>query len=230
MKQLVTEAIILSRTDYGEADRILTVLTPDHGKLRLLAKGVRRVKSKLAGGIELFSVSTITFVQGRGEIGTLVSTRLAKHYGTIVTDLDRTMTGYDLIKQLNKLTEDQAGPEYFELLRQTFEALDDATISLDLVRFWFAAQVLELGGHAPNLETDAAGHKLQADQAYHFDYDHMCFAGPAPHGQFTTAHIKFLRLTFAGHPPHALQKVQGTDKLLKVCTPFVQQLLKLRAN
>jgi len=39
----------LSRTDYGEADRILTVLTPDYGKLRLLAKGVRKVKSKLGG-------------------------------------------------------------------------------------------------------------------------------------------------------------------------------------
>ena len=57
MKQLVTEVIILARTDYGEADRILTVLSPEYGKLRLLAKGVRRVKSKLAGGIELFSVS-----------------------------------------------------------------------------------------------------------------------------------------------------------------------------
>ena len=41
MKQLVSQAVVLSRTDYGEADRILTLLTPDQGKLRLLAKGVR---------------------------------------------------------------------------------------------------------------------------------------------------------------------------------------------
>lgn len=107
MNQIVTTAIVLGRTDYGEADRILTLLTPDQGKLRLLAKGVRRVKSKLAGGIELFSVSTITFVRGRGDIGALVSTRLNKHYGHIVQDLDRTMLGYELLKQLNKTTEDE---------------------------------------------------------------------------------------------------------------------------
>src|SRR5262245_10052748 len=123
MKQLVTEAIILSRTDYGEADRILTLLTPDQGKLRVLAKGVRRVKSKLAGGIELFSISTIIFIRGRGEIGTLISTRLVKHYAHIVADLDRTMAGYELIKEINKVTEDEPGPEYFMLLRQVFEVL-----------------------------------------------------------------------------------------------------------
>src|SRR5688572_21914665 len=104
MNQTVTEAIVLSRTDYGEADRILTLLTPDHGKLRLIAKGVRRVKSKLAGGIELFSITSITYIKGRGDIGTLVSTRLAKYYDQIVKDLDRTMLGYDLIKQLNRVT------------------------------------------------------------------------------------------------------------------------------
>src|SRR5688572_15436140 len=147
MNQLVTEGIILSRIDYGEADRILTLLTPEQGKLRLMAKGVRRVKSKLAGGIELFSVSSITFVKGRGEIGTLISTRLAKHYAAIVKDLDRTMLGYDLIKQLNKVTEDHPEPEYFELLRHVFAALDDPAISLELVRFWFAAQLLRIEGH-----------------------------------------------------------------------------------
>src|SRR5688572_3433628 len=139
MNQLVTEGIILSRTDYGEADRIITLLTPEHGKLRLMAKGVRRVKSKLAGGIELFSVSTITFVKGRGDIGTLVSTRLVKHYGRIVEDLDRTMLGYELIKQLNKVTEDHPEPAYFELLQQTFEALNDPGVPLGLIRFWFAS-------------------------------------------------------------------------------------------
>jgi len=60
VKQFVTTGLVLSRTDFGEADRIITVLTPDHGKLRLMAKGVRRMKSKLAGGIDLFTVSDLT--------------------------------------------------------------------------------------------------------------------------------------------------------------------------
>lgn len=65
MNQIVTKGIVLSRTEFGEADRIITVLTTDHGKIRLIAKGVRRIKSKSAGGIELFSVSDITYIPGR---------------------------------------------------------------------------------------------------------------------------------------------------------------------
>lgn len=221
MKQLVTTAIILSRTDFGEADRILTVLTPEYGKLRLLAKGVRRVKSKLAGGIELFSISTVTFVKGRGEIGTLVSTRLDKHYAHIVEDLQRTMLGYDLIKKLNKVTEDEPESEYFELLHQTFEALDEATIPLPLIRFWFSAQIQRLGGHTPNLQTDEAGRKLVADQLYDFDFDRMTFVANPLSGRFSANHIKFLRLIFAGNSPRALLQVQGMGQLLGECMPLL---------
>src|SRR5262249_39953652 len=148
------------RTDYGEADRILTLLTPDYGKLSLLAKGVRRVKSKLAGGIELFSVSEITFIKGRGEVGTLVATRLVKQYDHVVGDLDRTMLGYELIKLLNKATEDEPEAVYFELLQHAFVALDDVTIPVEVVQLWFNAQLLRLSGHTPNLETDSQGQKL----------------------------------------------------------------------
>lgn len=227
MRQLVTPAIILTRTDYGEADRILTLLTPEYGKLHLLAKGVRRVKSKLAGGIELFSVSTVTFIQGRSELGTLISTRLHKHYQHIVQDLDRTMLGYELIKQLNKITEDQAEPAYFTLLEETFQALDDASISLQLVQFWFAARLLMIGGHSPNLETDGEGRRLQGGQTYTFDFDAMHFRPAAQGGRFGADHIKFIRLGFAGHSPKTLQQIHGAAKLLPAATEFTQYLLRL---
>ena len=72
MKQQTTPAIILRRTNYGEADRIVTFLTPI-GKIRAMVKGVRRSKSKLAGGIELFSESTVTFLETRGDLARVVS-------------------------------------------------------------------------------------------------------------------------------------------------------------
>lgn len=228
MNQLVTDGIILGRTNYGEADRILTLLTPDHGKLRLLAKGVRRVKSKLAGGIELFSVSTITFVQGRGDLGTLISTRLVKHYSNIVQDLDRTMLGYDFIKQFNKATEDHPEPAYFMLLRQSFEALDDSSIPQRLVRFWFGAQLLQLAGHTPNLQTDSSGQKLQADQLYDFDFESMSFR-LRPSGHFNADHIKFLRLAFSNHPIKVLGQVRGGGALVEQLEPLVDRLRQLSA-
>ena len=146
-------------------------------------------------------------------MATLVSTRLAKHYNHIVEDLDRSMLGYDLIKQINKLTEDEPGGEYFELLKQTFEALDDPAVAPAIIRFWFSAQLLRLSGHEPNLQTDAAGQKLKPGLAYNFDHEHMCLV-PAEHGRLTADHIKFLRLSFAAHPAKVLAQVRGSAGLL----------------
>ena len=223
MNQLTTTGIVLARTDYGEADRILTVITPDHGKLRLMAKGVRRVKSKLAGGIELFSVSDISFMRGRSDIGTLISARLTRHYGRIVADIERVQLGYELIRVLNKVTEDAAEPDYFDLLELTFAALDNTVIDSTLVRLWFQVQLLRLGGHSPNLQTDTRGNKLEFNRSYEFSVDAMAFTA-ANDGPLKASHIKFLRLLFSGVAPNVLQKVIGQDTLLPACTLIVRLL------
>jgi DNA repair protein RecO (recombination protein O) len=221
MNQILTKGIVLRRTDYSEADRIITLLTPDHGKLTLMARGVRRAKSKLAGGIELFSVSDLTFIKGKGDIGTLISARLDQYYDKIVTDINRVQTGYELIKILNKATEDQTESEYFDLLQQAFADLNDSAISLELIHLWFQAQLLKLAGHTPNLQTDITGQKLQADQTYNFDFDAMTFA-PHPSGHFQADQIKALRLLFDGHPPAKLQQVQGMGGLLPALAPLLR--------
>lgn len=223
MKQINTQAVILSRIDYGEADRILTLLTPDHGKLSLIAKGVRRIKSKLAGGIELFSVSDISFIRGRGDMGTLISTRLVKHYDFIVRDITRTMLGYDLIKRLHKATEDAPDADYFELIQQAFEALNNAAIDVGLVRMWFIMQLLRLDGHTPNLQTDTDGARLNATKSYDFSYDDMSFLN-RPEGQFNADDIKFLRVGFSGNSPALMQKITGLERLLATSVPLVQTM------
>lgn len=224
MKQFVTRGIVLGRTDYGEAARIITLLTPDHGKLRLMARGVRKPKSKLAGGIELFSTADITFIRGRGEIGTLISARLIKHYGNIINDIERVQLGYELIKILNRATEDHPEAEYFDLLEQAFQALDNADIDLELIRTWFSAQLLRQAGHSPNLKTDTEGHKLDPDTTYNFDPEAMAFT-PHDNGKFTAAHIKTLRLLFSSHPPQDIAKVQGLATILDDLSPLARTML-----
>lgn len=221
MRQVLTKGIVLTRTNFGEADRIITVLTPDQGKLKLIAKGVRRNKSKLAGGIELFSVSDLTFIRGKSDIGTLISSRLDTHYGNIVKDIDRTMLGYELLKQVHKATEDEPEAVYFHLLHHALVALDDASISPDLIRLWFTAQLLKHGGHTPNLTTDTANQKLVPEATYNFSFDDVAFAPAADTGRFTSAHIKVLRLLCSDHPPTKLTHVQGTADILTDLTPLI---------
>jgi DNA repair protein RecO (recombination protein O) len=220
MNQIITRGIVLSRTDFGEADRILTFLTPDQGKLRLMAKGVRRIKSKLAGGIELFSVSDITFIHGKRDIGTLISSRLQTHFGRIVQNIDRVQAGYEVIKLVNKNTEDEPESAYFDLLTTAFQALDNA-VAPELVHSWTVVQLLRIGGHAPNLQTDSRGSKLEAATKYNFDSDSMAFA-TAERGRFAANHIKFLRLLFQTHSPAQLQNISDLDAQLKVAIPLVK--------
>ncbi|MDB5175293.1 MAG: repair protein RecO [Candidatus Saccharibacteria bacterium] len=224
MNHIQTKGIILSRTDYGEADKIITLLTPDHGKLRMMARGVRRIKSKSAGGIELFSVSDISYIKGRGELGTLVSARLLRHYGDIVKDVNRTMLGYDLIKQLHRATEDEPEPEYFDLLERAFISLNNPDISLDLIRVWFEGQLIKLGGHTPNLFTDINGEKLSPDQTYSFDYDAMAFDASET-GSLGANHIKCLRLCFGVNDPQILHQVQGITAILPELATIIKTAL-----
>lgn len=223
MNQVITKGVILSRTNFGEADRIITILTPDQGKLRLMAKGVRRSKSKLAGGIELFSVSDITFIRGRGDIGTLISARLSMHYGQIVKHIDRTMLGYELIKQINRLTEDETEEDYFTVLQQVFEALNEPLVPESLVRTWFLAQMLDLAGHSPNLLTNTSGRKLEATKRYLFSFEDMAFA-EHERGNFDASRIKFLRLLFSSNPPTVLAQVEGAHTFTTDCMPLVQSM------
>lgn len=221
--------MVLARTDFQEADRILTILTPDHGKLRAIAKGVRRPRSKLAGGIELFSVSDLTVLPGRGELGMLISSRLLIHFGNIVKDINRTMLGYELLKRMNRLTEDAAGQEYFNLLRAAFRGLDDLELSYELVELWFTMQLLKITGHTPNLRTDDKDNKLLVDQTYVFNFDDMAFQ-QQPEGPFNANHIKLLRLGYGTESPEVLKQVTDASTDAPVAAKLAKNMLELHVR
>ncbi|MCJ7709420.1 MAG: DNA repair protein RecO, partial [Chloroflexi bacterium] len=64
-RRYVTDGIVLSRFDLGEADRVLTMITPGHGKIRIIAKGVRRPTSRLGGSLEPFAELNVGLARGR---------------------------------------------------------------------------------------------------------------------------------------------------------------------
>lgn len=215
MKPIKTKAIVLRRTNYGEADRILQLLTPDYGKMSVIAKGVRREKSKLAGGIELFAVCDISVIDGKGGIGTLTSARLDTFYSHIIEEYDRLQFGYEAIKQVGNAAEAVSEPAFFELLRTTFASLDSSEINDKITETWFWLQLAILLGVGLNLSTDENGMKLVEESRYNFSEDSMSFVYQEQ-GRFTTEHIKLLRLLSA-QPPHIAQQVKGIEVLIHDC-------------
>lgn len=223
--QIVTQGIVLSRREYQEADRILTVLTPDHGKISLIAKGVRKPKSKLAGGIELFSVSELTFLPGRSDLKTLVSSRLLQHYGEIVKDITRTMLGYECMKQLGKILEDSSGGEYFELLKSALVGLNELDLPNEVIETWFNIHLLQMTGHAPNLRTDNLGKPLETGESYVFSFDEMTFSHMQG-GEPSTDLIKYLRLASVSASPKALGQVQASSDLRAIAVQMTNSMVK----
>lgn len=228
MKQQVTTGIVLSRTNYGEADRILTVLSNSQGKIKLLAKGVRKIKSRLAGGIELFSVNDLTYIEGRSELHTLISSRLQKNYGDIVKDVNRTMYAYEVLKLMHKMTEESPEPEYFDILQLTLATINDAAIDLDYIRLWLALRLLELSGHSPNFITDETGAPLKIEEQYNFSFDDMCFT-VGRNGGFDSRHIKILRLA-QGMAPAKLVQITDINQHIAPLVQLTRTMLKQYAR
>ncbi len=223
MKTVRTKAIVLRRTNYGEANRILQLLTPEYGKLSVMAKGVRREKSKLASGIELFSRSDVTIATGKGEMGTLTGARSEVFYQKIVTEYDRLQFGYEALQQITKAADMLDEPAFFELLDQCFEALNNLVIPLKLIKAWFWLQLAVLLGQGLNLATDSNGMKLVEDARYEYDVNDQVF-GFHEAGRFTSDHIKVLRLLSA-QLPHVAQHVSGIEALIDDCLWVAERAL-----
>ena len=215
MKPIRTKAIVLRRTNYSEADRILQLLTPQDGKLSVIAKGVRREKSKLAGGIELFATCDISVIPGKGEMGTLTSARLETFYAHIMEEYDRLQFGYEAIKQITQSAEAVAEPAFYELLEMTFKSLDNLEVDVKITMTWFWLQLAILLGVGLNLATDTNGMRLVEESRYNFSEVDGSFVY-FENGRFTTEHIKLLRLLSAQQPVVA-SHVNGVDLLIGDC-------------
>lgn len=166
-KDLRTKAFVLRRTNYGEADRILNLITPE-GKKSVLAKGVRKEKSKLAGGIEMFCLSEIVLHEGKSDLNVLTSAKMLKFYQNILKDFDRLNLASDILKKINKFSEYVTAQEYFDILKQSFEALNDSA-NLAVVESWFLMNLAKVNGETINLIRDTDGNKLEQDQNYVWD-------------------------------------------------------------
>jgi DNA repair protein RecO (recombination protein O) len=145
-----TEAIVLKRQNLGEADRIVTLYTPDEGKLRAVAKGVRRPASRLAGHLELFSLSLVQLARGR-ELDVLTQAETREAFRNVREDLGRTSQAYYALELVDRFTPDRLEHRaVFHLLRELLEALD-APAPSPLALHYFTLHVLAALGYRPQL-------------------------------------------------------------------------------
>ena len=186
-----TLAYVLRRTNYGEADRIINLITLN-GKMSAIAKGVRKEKSKLAGGVEMFSLIELNVHRGKGEMGVVTSAKMLKYYNNIVSDLKKMELAALILRKVSSLAESSDNPEYFKIVDQSLACLDSG-VDMKIVESWFWLNLLKASGEEINLYRDVDGKKLLAENRYTWDAMGTVFV-ENKNGDYDANDIKVLRL------------------------------------
>lgn len=145
-----TDAVILRRHDVGEADRLLTLYTPARGKLRAIAKGVRKPTSRKAGHLELFTHSALLIAKGQN-LDLITQADTVHGYRALREDLERLTQAHYVAELLDQLsTEGQESRSTFDLLVATLQHLCE-THDLLLTTRIYELRLLALEGYQPQL-------------------------------------------------------------------------------
>ncbi len=195
-----TEGIVLRGHDLGEADRILTILTREHGKVRAVAKGVRKMTSKKAGHLEPFCRCSLLLAQGR-DLDVISQVETIEAFIHLRSSLERLGPAFYLAELVDTFTEDHA--EH----RALYEAFTAALVALEheadgaAVARWFEYFILAANGLAPSWTACAGcGAPIEPETAYRFSLERGGLLCPSCYGRDTLARpvmaatVKVLRL------------------------------------
>ena len=151
MRNAETEAIVLRLTDYGEADRIVSLFTLEQGKLQGFARGAKRSRKRFAGALEPFAHLKLQLQRGTG-LATLVSADIVSIFPGIRAELTKIGSAAYACELVERLSpEEEANPRLFRLLYCYLERLDQAPHSPSDRRF-FAVNLLKILGYQPELD------------------------------------------------------------------------------
>ncbi|MFN8533781.1 MAG: DNA repair protein RecO [Dehalococcoidia bacterium] len=145
-----TEGIVVRLVNVGEADKILTLVTPDHGKLSALAKSIRRPKAKLSGHLDLFSRAKLLIANGRN-LDVIAGAEMIDGFRRVRDDLWRTSCAIYAIELVERFSEENLeNRSLYGLLVGALEILDETRNAEVLLRH-FELAVLGASGFRPEL-------------------------------------------------------------------------------
>ena len=146
-----TDAIVLSRFELGEADRVLTLITPEFGKLKAIAKGIRRPTSRLGGSLEPFAELHLDLARGR-TFDVVTGVSVSRAFLRLRDSLESAATAWYLGELADRSLEERHGAEpIYLLLRRAFELLE-AGMSPGRVARWYEMHLADELGMRPEVD------------------------------------------------------------------------------
>ena len=151
MTQFRDRGVVLRTIRLGEADRIVTLMTEHHGKVRAVAKGVRRTTSKFGSRLEPLSHVALLGWQGRGDLDTINQVEVIDTFRPVREDLDRMSAGLSMLEVVDQVGQERhANPRLYAMVVRAIAAL--AERNSPMVAPAFFLKVLALEGSEPVLD------------------------------------------------------------------------------
>jgi len=223
-----TQGFIFRKNDFVEADRIFTIFTKDFGKLEILGKAIRKIKSKLRGGMRLFSLANIEFIQGK-TYKTLTDASLIEDFPDLRKNLKRLKITYEISEILDDLIRGQEKDEkIWNLLRETFQRLNNLSLSVKecwLIYYYFLWNFLSVSGYRPELNFCSICQKKLIPENLYFNLKEGgvicfdCFKKTKSGKKIEPDVIKILRLI--------LKKEMSLLKRLKIKTAYQEAIKEI---
>jgi DNA repair protein RecO (recombination protein O) len=164
VSQYRDNGVVLRTYKLGEADRIVVLLTEHHGKVRAVAKGVRRTGSKFGSRLEPLSHITLLMWHGRGELDIVNQVEVLDHWRAVREDLVAVGRGLSMLEAVDQLAQEgQPDPRLYSMLVGALRALADPGLDPTLVPAAFFLKVLVLEGAMPILEGCASCGRSDAE-------------------------------------------------------------------
>src|SRR6059058_258956 len=216
-----TEAIVLRSIRYGEADRILHLYSEDRGRLSAIAKGARRVKSRLGGRIEPFTRVQLILREGRGDLCTLTGADTVHAHPALRerrASLERATQACDAVLRL--LDSNEPNRPAYNLLAHELALLDaDPSAATRAQALTFRLKLLLAAGFAPELAACASCGEREHLGAFSAAAGGVvcpgCEAGSFPLG--AEAHgflVEALAQPLAEHPDAADRALSQADRAI----------------
>jgi len=225
-----TLGFVLKSEDRGEADQLFTVFTEKFGKIKILARSIRKIKSKLRSNFQLFSLCEIEFIQGKG-YKTLTDAAVINDFREINKDLEKLKTIHQINEALDNLVKGQVPDEkIWRLLKEILDKLNERD-KTEIIYYHFFWQILKVLGYKPELYFCILCHnKLKSEELYFSSIDggiicKECFKKNQDLIQILPDTIKVLRLTLKNSSKKIKINESVFKNLKEVSDKFLSHIL-----
>ncbi|HAV78116.1 MAG TPA: DNA repair protein RecO [Anaerolineae bacterium] len=167
-RSLRVDAVVLRHSEYGEADRLLTLYTRQLGKARAIAKGARKIASRKAGHIEPFTHVRLQLAKGRGDMFILTQADTVDAYLTLRDDLILTSQASYILELLDRFTyvDETENSSIFRLLTETLSRLASNHDMWLTIRYYEVRLLDHLGFRPQLFECANCGREIQPEDQF----------------------------------------------------------------